>query len=51
MLTLKKYQKTTLENLRLFLEEARFGNHEAAFEKYRTESAKRANSSSCVSSA
>lgn len=42
MLTLKKYQKTTLENLRLFLEEARFGNHEAAFETYRTESAKRA---------
>lgn len=42
MLTLKNYQKTTLENLRLFLEEARFGNHEAAFEKYRTESAKRA---------
>ncbi len=42
MLTLKKYQKTTLENLRLFLEEARFGNHKAAFEKCRTESAKRA---------
>lgn len=42
MLTLKKYQKTTLENLRSFLEEARFGNHAAAFEKYRTESAKRA---------
>ena len=42
MLTLKKYQKDTLEFLRLFLEEARFGNHVAAFEKYRTESAKRA---------
>jgi len=42
MLTLKKYQKTTLENLRLFLEEAYFGKHEEAFEKHRTESAKRA---------
>lgn len=42
MLTLKKYQKNTLEILRLFLEEARFGNHTAAFEKYRSESAKRA---------
>jgi type III restriction enzyme len=42
MLTLKRYQNTTLENLRLFLEEARFGNHSAAFEKCRTESAKRA---------
>lgn len=42
MLTLKQYQKTTLENLRLFLEEARFGNHSAAFEKHRTDSAKRA---------
>lgn len=42
MLTLKRYQKTTLENLRAFLESARFGNHEAAFETYRSESAKRA---------
>ena len=42
MLTLKQYQKTTLENFRLFLEEARFGNHSAAFEKHRTDSAKRA---------
>lgn len=42
MLTLKKYQKNTLEILRLFLEEARFGNHTAAFEKYRSDSAKRA---------
>lgn len=42
MLTLKKYQKNTLENLRTFLEEARFGNLEAAFEKCRTESAKSA---------
>lgn len=42
MLTLKRYQKTTLENLRLFLEEVRFGNHAAAFEKFRSESAKRA---------
>jgi type III restriction enzyme len=42
MLTLKKYQKDTLEFLRMFLEEARFGKHGDAFEKYRTESAKRA---------
>jgi type III restriction enzyme len=42
MLTLKKYQKNTLENLRLFLEEARFGNHGIAFEKFRSESAKHA---------
>jgi len=42
MLTLKNYQNTTLENLRLFLEDARFGNHGAAFEKCRTESARRA---------
>lgn len=44
MLTLKKYQKTTLENLRLFLEEARFGHHEMAFDKFRTDAAKRASS-------
>ncbi|MCC7189811.1 MAG: DEAD/DEAH box helicase family protein [Anaerolineales bacterium] len=42
MLTLKKYQKDTLDYLRLFLEEARFGNHAEAFETHRTESAKRA---------
>jgi type III restriction enzyme len=42
MLTLKKYQKDTLEILRLFLEEARFGNHATAFENQRTEPAKRA---------
>lgn len=42
MLTLKKYQKTTLENLRLFLEEARFGKHAEMFEKFRSESAKHA---------
>ncbi len=42
MLTLKKYQKDTLEILRMFLEEARFGNHAAAFEKHRTEPARHA---------
>ena len=42
MLTLKKYQKDTLDFLRLFLEEARFGNLESAFENHRTESARRA---------
>lgn len=42
MLTLKKYQKDTLEFLRLYLEEARFGNNAMAFENHRTESAKRA---------
>ncbi len=42
MLTLKKYQKETLEFLRLYLEEARFGNLATAFENHRTESAKRA---------
>jgi len=42
MLTLKKYQKDTLEFLRLYLEEARFGNIPTAFENHRTESAKRA---------
>lgn len=42
MLTLKRYQKTTLENLRLFLEGARFGDPGAAFEQCRTESARRA---------
>jgi type III restriction enzyme len=42
MLTLKKYQKDTLEFLRLYLEEARFGNLAMAFENHRTESAKRA---------
>jgi len=42
MLTLKKYQQDTLEQLRLFLEEACFGNHATAFENHRTKSAKRA---------
>src|SRR6266487_1232366 len=42
MLTLKKYQTDTLDVLREFLEEARFGNHAEAFEDQRTESAKRA---------
>lgn len=42
MLTLKKYQKETLNILREYLETARFGNHVSAFENYRTESAKRA---------
>ena len=42
MLTLKKYQKETLEFLRLYLEEVRFGNQTMAFENHRTESAKRA---------
>ena len=42
MLTLKKYQDDTLDFLRQFLEEARFGNHAEAFEDQRTESAKRA---------
>jgi type III restriction enzyme len=42
MLTLKRYQQTTLENLRRFLEEARFGDHQAAFETTRSEAARRA---------
>ena len=42
MLTLKKYQKDTLEFLRLYLEESRFGNLATAFENHQTESAKRA---------
>ncbi len=42
MLTLKKYQDDTLDFLRQFLEEARFGKHAEAFEHQRTESAKRA---------
>ncbi|HMN00771.1 MAG TPA: DEAD/DEAH box helicase family protein [Anaerolineales bacterium] len=42
MFTLKKYQNDTLDFLRQFLEEARFGNHPAAFERFQTESAKRA---------
>jgi len=40
MFTLKKYQTETLDLLRQFLEEARFGNHAAAFEAHRTVSAK-----------
>jgi len=44
MLTLKKYQKDTLEILRRFLEEARLGDHAAAFAQQRTESAQRASS-------
>ena len=40
MFTLKKYQTETLDILRQFLEEARFGNHATAFEAYRTVSAK-----------
>lgn len=42
MITPKKYQKDTLDYLRLYLEEARFGNNVLAFENHRTESAKRA---------
>ncbi len=40
MFTLKKYQTETLDLLRQFLEEARFGDHAAAFEAHRTQSAK-----------
>ncbi len=40
MFTLKKYQTDTLTLLRQFLEEARFGNHAAAFETHRTQSAR-----------
>ena len=42
MLTPKKYQTDTLDFLRQFLEEARFGNHHTAFEHHQTEAAKRA---------
>ena len=44
MLTLKKYQKDTLEILRFFLEAAHLGDHTAAFAQHRTESAQRASS-------
>lgn len=40
MFTLKQYQTETLDLLRQFLEEARFGNHAAAFEAHRTQSAR-----------
>jgi type III restriction enzyme len=42
MLSPKKYQSDTLEVLRQFLEEARFGYHSVAFEHSRTEAARRA---------
>jgi len=42
MITPKQYQKDTLDYLRTYLEEARFGNNAMAFEDHQTESAKRA---------